>query len=55
LNAGGRLYLGKDALLQENAFQKMYPKYKEWLEIKENFDPLNKFNSNISRRLGLHS
>jgi decaprenylphospho-beta-D-ribofuranose 2-oxidase len=55
LNAGGRLYLGKDALLHEKTFQEMYPKYKEWLEIKEKYDPLNKFNSNISRRLGLQS
>ncbi len=53
LAAGGRLYLGKDALLNEKMFKAMYPQYKEWLAIKQKFDPQNTFNSNISRRLGL--
>jgi FAD/FMN-containing dehydrogenase len=53
LEAGGRLYLGKDALLEEKMFKQMYPQYGHWLGIKQKYDPANKFTSNISRRLGL--
>jgi FAD/FMN-containing dehydrogenase len=53
LSAGGRLYLGKDALLQETTFKAMYPQHTEWLAIKRKYDPDNRFSSNISRRLGL--
>ena len=53
LSAGGRLYLGKDALLQESTFKAMYPRYEEWLAIKRKYDPGNRFTSNIARRLGL--
>ncbi|HMH32429.1 MAG TPA: FAD-binding oxidoreductase [Puia sp.] len=53
LQAGGRLYLGKDALLDEKTFKEMYPQYKEWLSIKKQYDPANQFSSDISRRLGL--
>jgi FAD/FMN-containing dehydrogenase len=53
LQAGGRLYLGKDAMLDEQMFKKMYPQHEEWLAIKRKYDPTNKFTSNISRRLGL--
>ena len=53
LAAGGRLYLGKDALLEEKMFKDMYPQHTEWLAIKQKYDPTDVFNSNISRRLGL--
>lgn len=53
LAAGGRLYLGKDALLDESTFKAMYPQFAEWLSIKKKYDPNNKFSSDISRRLGL--
>ncbi|MEP6467620.1 MAG: FAD-binding oxidoreductase [Parafilimonas sp.] len=53
LDANGRLYLGKDALLDRNTFRKMYPQAEEWLKIKAKYDPDNIFTSNISRRLGL--
>jgi FAD/FMN-containing dehydrogenase len=55
LAAGGRLYLGKDALLEEGMFKAMYPQYRQWLAIKQKYDPGNKFSSNISRRLGLQN
>jgi len=55
LAAGGRLYLGKDAMLDEKMFKLMYPQYKEWLAIKKKYDPTGKFNSDIARRLGLGS
>jgi decaprenylphospho-beta-D-ribofuranose 2-oxidase len=54
LAAGGRLYLGKDALLHESTFKAMYPQYQEWMAIKRKYDPDNRFSSNISRRLGLN-
>jgi decaprenylphospho-beta-D-ribofuranose 2-oxidase len=53
LQSGGRLYLGKDAMLNESMFKAMYPRYTEWMAIKRQYDPANKFSSNISRRLGL--
>lgn len=53
LEMKGRIYLGKDALLNENVFKAMYPHYKEWLKVKEKYDPDNYFTSNIARRLGL--
>jgi len=53
LSAGGRLYLGKDALLHESTFKAMYPQHAEWMDIKRKYDPGNRFSSNISRRLGL--
>lgn len=53
LAAGGRIYLGKDAMLDKETFQQMYPAYTEWLNIKRKYDPNNKFGSDISRRLGL--
>jgi len=55
LAAGGRLYLGKDALLDEGMFKAMYPQFEEWIAIKQKYDPGNKFSSNLSRRLGLHT
>jgi len=55
LAAGGRLYLGKDAMLNDKMFRDMYPQYKEWLAIKQKYDPAGKFTSDIARRLGLAS
>ena len=52
---GGRLYLGKDALLTEETFKAMYPRHTEWLTVKQRYDPGNKFSSDISRRLGLEA
>ncbi len=53
LAAGGRIYLGKDAMLDKEMFRQMYPQYREWLAIKKKYDPQNRFSSDISRRLGL--
>ncbi|AXY78071.1 FAD-binding oxidoreductase [Paraflavitalea soli] len=53
LDAGGRLYLGKDGLLNEGMFKAMYPQYTEWLAVKRKYDPEGKFDSNIGRRIGL--
>jgi decaprenylphospho-beta-D-ribofuranose 2-oxidase len=53
LNMGGRIYLGKDAYLDEATFKAMYPQYTEWLKIKKKYDPLNMFSSDLARRIGL--
>lgn len=53
LRHGGRVYLAKDARLSADSFHTMYPRYEEWLKIKKSVDPGNKFNSSLSRRLGI--
>lgn len=55
LDAGGRVYLGKDAFLDAETFRAMYPKLPEWLEAKAKYDPNQMFESVLSRRVGLTS
>lgn len=50
-DAGGRLYLGKDALLGPALFRKMYPRIDEWLAVKAKWDPAGVFSSDLGRRL----
>jgi len=51
LQHGGRIYLAKDARLSAESFRAMYPRYEEWLRIKNEIDPKNMFSSSMSRRL----
>lgn len=53
LDAGGRIYLGKDAFVDAETFRKMYPAVARWLEIKKKYDPHNVFTSDLARRVGL--
>jgi decaprenylphospho-beta-D-ribofuranose 2-oxidase len=53
LNMGGRIYLGKDAYLDEATFKAMYPQHADWLIIKRKYDPNNLFTSDLARRIGL--
>jgi len=53
LRHGGRVYLAKDARLSAKSFHVMYPRYPEWLAIKNAADPQNRFSSSLSRRLGI--
>ncbi len=53
LKYGGRVYLAKDARLSDESFKAMYPRYAEWLKIKQSVDPDNRFSSSLSRRLGI--
>lgn len=55
LQAGGRLYLGKDSMMDKETFRKMYPHYQQWLDVKRAYDRDNHFTSDISRRLGLEA
>jgi FAD/FMN-containing dehydrogenase len=53
LEAGGRVYLGKDALLDATVFRRMYPQYVDWLSVKAQYDPEDRFTSSLAKRLGL--
>lgn len=53
LHHGGRVYLAKDAVLTPQEFRVMYPRYAEWLAIKQEVDPALRFQSSLSRRLGM--
>jgi decaprenylphospho-beta-D-ribofuranose 2-oxidase len=51
--AGGRLYLAKDARMRPDFFRATYPDVPAWLAVKRRIDPENRFASDLSRRLGL--
>jgi FAD/FMN-containing dehydrogenase len=55
LEAGGRVYLGKDAYLEAATFRAMYPALDRWLEVKAKYDPNGVFTSDLGRRVGLVS
>ncbi len=55
LEAGGRLYLAKDARMNPATFRAMYPEFPAWLEVKRQVDPHDRFRSAQSIRLGMHS
>jgi len=53
IDAGGRIYLGKDSFATASGVRAMYPRLDEWLALKERYDPSGTFTSNLGRRLGL--
>jgi decaprenylphospho-beta-D-ribofuranose 2-oxidase len=54
LDAGGRIYLGKDAFIDAETFAKMYPSaIGTWHALKHKYDPENRFVSDLGRRVGL--
>ena len=53
VEAGGRIYLGKDARLGKQDFRKMYPEWQEWKAVRDEWDPDGVFQSDLGRRLGL--
>jgi decaprenylphospho-beta-D-ribofuranose 2-oxidase len=53
LEAGGRIYLGKDSYVDAATFRAMYPAVERWLAIKAKYDPEGVFTSNLGRRVGL--
>ena len=53
LEAGGRVYLAKDALIDAESFRRMYPRLDEFREVRARVDPHARFRSNLSDRLGL--
>lgn len=54
MSFGGRIYLGKDAMLDRKTFELMYPEVEQWKKIKLKYDPFHKFQSAIGNRLGLN-
>ena len=53
VGAGGRIYLAKDSRMNPNFIESMYPLLNEFRKVKNEIDPDNLFQSNLSRRLGL--
>lgn len=51
LDHGGRVYLAKDAFSSARDFQKMYPRFDEWMAIRKAHDPKGRIHSALSRRL----
>jgi decaprenylphospho-beta-D-ribofuranose 2-oxidase len=54
LRYGGRIYLGKDALLDAASFRIMYPEFPEFAAVLADIDQGQMLQSNMSRRLALH-
>jgi decaprenylphospho-beta-D-ribofuranose 2-oxidase len=50
---GGRVYPGKDALLDADSFRAMYPMMDRFLEIRRELDPRGVLSSSLARRVGL--
>jgi FAD/FMN-containing dehydrogenase len=50
---GGRVYLAKDARMKPDVFRAMYSRFEDWSRIKSRVDPLNRFDSDLARRLGM--
>jgi len=53
LRHGGRVYLAKDARLGPETFRAMYPRLPEWQKTQRRLDPDGRFQSDLSRRLGM--
>jgi decaprenylphospho-beta-D-ribofuranose 2-oxidase len=53
LHHGGRIYLGKDALLRSEHFKSMYPEWNAFRDVLAHIDPNRHMMSDMRRRLGL--
>ncbi|MDA9634165.1 FAD-binding oxidoreductase [Pseudomonadota bacterium] len=53
LGMGGRVYLSKDAVMQEATFKLTYPKWEVFESVREKYGAIGKFSSAQSKRLGL--
>lgn len=53
LEAGGRLYLAKDARMAPETLARMYPRLAEWRAVRDAVDPDRVFVSDQARRLGI--
>lgn len=53
IEAGGRVYLAKDARVSKSRLKSMYPNLKEFKRVVESVDPTRILRSDLSRRLGI--
>jgi len=53
VEAGGRVYLAKDARLAPGRFATMYPRAEEFARVRDRVDPGRILTSDLARRLGL--
>jgi len=52
-DAGGRIYLAKDARLRRDLFEQMYPELPRFRSLRHEVDPTARFSSDLAVRLGL--
>ncbi len=50
---GGRLYLAKDVRMSREVFRQIYPRWEQFVHLRESYGIIHRFNSLQSRRLGL--
>ena len=50
---GGKIHLAKDQVLRPEQFYRVYPRYRELLDIKKQLDPEGLFTSDLARRVGI--
>ena len=53
VNMGGKIYLSKDAVMQEKTFKSTYPNWENFEAVREKYGAIGKFSSTQSKRLGL--
>jgi decaprenylphospho-beta-D-ribofuranose 2-oxidase len=51
--AGGRVYLSKDARMRPGTLSAMYPRLEEWRQIRDAADPERLWQSDLAKRTGL--
>ncbi len=50
---GGKVHLAKDQVLRPEQFYRVFPRYRDLLEIKKRLDPDGLFTSDLARRVGI--
>jgi decaprenylphospho-beta-D-ribofuranose 2-oxidase len=53
VNAGGRVYLTKDARLARGRVEQMYPRLEQWRAVRDRVDPDGLWRSDLALRTGL--
>jgi decaprenylphospho-beta-D-ribofuranose 2-oxidase len=52
-DAGGRVYLAKDAVVDPALIPQMYPRLANWRETRARLDPVGRWTSALAERLDL--